>query len=60
VLATATAGLVKTIKGCRDACFDYLFIDTPPSATAEISDVVARADLCIIPVRPNTVQLGRF
>lgn len=57
VLANASAGLAKTIKGCRDAGFDYLIIDTPPSATAEIADVVAKADLCIIPVRPSPNDL---
>ncbi len=57
VLVTVAAGLEKAIKGCRDAGYDYLIIDTPPSATAAISDVVARADLCIIPVRPSPNDL---
>ena len=57
VLANAVTGLTKTIRGCRDAGFDYLIIDTPPSATAEIADVVAKADLCIIPVRPSPNDL---
>jgi len=57
VLANAGAGLAKTIKGCQDAGFDYLIIDTPPSATAGIADVVAKADLCIIPVRPSPNDL---
>jgi len=57
VLANPAAGLAKTIKGCRGAGFDYLIIDTPPSATAEIADVVAKADLCIIPVRPSPNDL---
>jgi chromosome partitioning protein len=57
VLTNVAAGLEKAINGCRDAGFDYLIIDTPPSATTEISDVVAKADLCIIPVRPSPNDL---
>ncbi len=57
VLINAAAGLAKAIKGCRDAGFDFLIVDTPPSATAEIASVVVQADLCIIPVRPSPNDL---
>src|SRR5438067_11986235 len=35
----------------------YAFVDTPPSVTKEVSDAVAVATLCIIPVRPAFLDL---
>lgn len=57
VLINTQAGLAKAIKGCRDAGYDYLIIDTPPFATADIAKVIAVADLCVIPVRPSPNDL---
>jgi chromosome partitioning protein len=57
VLVNASAGLSKVVKGCRDAGFDYLIIDTQPSATADIAKTIAVADLCVIPVRPSPNDL---
>jgi len=57
VLINAAAGLAKAIKGCRDAGYDYLIIDTPPFATSDIAEVIAVADLCVIPVRPSPNDL---
>jgi chromosome partitioning protein len=41
----------------RKGKIDILFIDTPPSATATISSVIAHADLCVVPVRPSPNDL---
>ena len=57
VLINAAAGLAKAVKGCRDGGFNYLIIDTPPSATVDIGKVIAVADLCIVPVRPSPNDL---
>jgi chromosome partitioning protein len=39
------------------AGIEYLFIDTPPSVHPQISDLLARATLTLIPVRPSPDDL---
>ena len=56
VLANIASGLPKAIEGLRMASYDWLLIDTPPHATADISGYIALADLCIVPVRPASLH----
>jgi chromosome partitioning protein len=39
------------------AGIEYLFIDTPPSVHPQVADLLARATLAIIPVRPSPDDL---
>jgi chromosome partitioning protein len=40
-----------------DAGLQYLFVDTPPSVHPEIRELLAHADLVIVPVRPSPDDL---
>ncbi len=53
VLVNASGGLSKIVQQLRKAEYDYLLIDTPPHASADIGSYIAVADLCIVPVRPS-------
>jgi len=52
-----THGLPAAISGARAAGYRLLLIDTPPSLSATIADVVAVSDLVVIPVRPSPNDL---
>jgi chromosome partitioning protein len=45
------------ISKLEAAGIEYLFIDTPPSVHPELSNLLARASLTIIPVRPSPDDL---
>jgi chromosome partitioning protein len=45
------------ISKLEAAGIEYLFIDTPPSVHPELSNLLARASLAIIPVRPSPDDL---
>ena len=51
------ADLDAGISKLEAAGFEYLFIDTPPSVHPELSNLLARASLAIIPVRPSPDDL---
>jgi chromosome partitioning protein len=51
--AELDAGIVKL----EAAGIEYLFIDTPPSVHPELEDLLARATLVLIPVRPSPDDL---
>ena len=53
VLVSMADGLPATLSALSDAGIRMVLIDTPPSAHAFIADVIARADLVIVPVRPT-------
>lgn len=53
VLVNASGGLTKVIQQLRKAHYDYLIVDTPPHASADIGGYIAAADLCLVPVRPS-------
>ena len=57
VFIDVSSGLAAAIAACKKGHIDILFVDTPPSATATISAVVAHADLCVVPVRPSPNDL---
>ena len=57
IFVDVSGGLPAAIASCRVAKIDILFIDTPPSATATISSVIAHANLCVVPVRPSPNDL---
>jgi chromosome partitioning protein len=50
-------GLPGTLNALREAGFRMVLIDTPPSAHAFISGVIAQADLVLVPVRPTPDDL---
>jgi chromosome partitioning protein len=63
-----THGLPATVDAARSAGYGRPLIDTPPSLSATIADVLAVSDLVLIPVRPSpndlravgaTVELAR-
>jgi chromosome partitioning protein len=51
------ADLDAGISKLEAAGIEYLFIDTPPSVHPELSNLLARASLAIIPVRPSPDDL---
>jgi chromosome partitioning protein len=57
VLVSMVDGLPATLAALSDAGIRMVLIDTPPSAHAFIADVIARADLVIVPVRPTPDDL---
>ena len=57
VLVGTDNGLPATLDALRDAGIKMVLIDTPPSAHAFIADVIAQADLVVVPVRPTPDDL---
>ena len=57
VLVSMADGLPATLDALREAGIKMVLIDTPPSAHAFIADVIARADLVVVPVRPTPDDL---
>lgn len=57
VLVGTDNGLPATLDALREAGIKMVLIDTPPSAHAFIADVIAQADLVIVPVRPTPDDL---
>lgn len=53
----ASSGLRSACAAARRAGFGTLFIDTPPSLSETIAEVLALADLVAIPVRPSPNDL---
>jgi chromosome partitioning protein len=51
------AGLDAGLAKLAAAGIEYLFIDTPPSVHPQVADLLARATLAIIPVRPSPDDL---
>jgi chromosome partitioning protein len=51
------ADLESGIAKLEAAGIEYLFIDTPPSVHPELSQLLARATLALIPVRPSPDDL---
>lgn len=52
-----THGLAAAVDAARAAGYGLVLIDTPPFLTATISDVMAAADMVLIPVRPSPNDL---
>jgi chromosome partitioning protein len=50
-------GLAAAVAGARRSGYKLLLIDTPPSLSDTIADVIALSDLVIIPVRPSPNDL---
>ena len=55
---TTLATLTHDLTALRDAGVALVFIDTPPAMTFAIVEVVANADLVLIPVRPSPHDLA--
>ncbi len=55
---TTLATLPHDLAALREAGAELVFIDTPPAMTFAIVDVVANADLVLIPVRPSPHDLA--
>lgn len=47
----------QAIAAARKHEFDWVFIDTPPYGSDEIARIAALADLCVVPCRPNPIDL---
>ena len=45
------------VERMRDAGLDLLILDTPPSISRAVSDIVAISDLVVVPVRPSPHDL---
>ncbi len=56
-LVSIADGLPATLDALRTAGVKMVLIDTPPSAHAFISGVIAQADLVVVPVRPTPDDL---
>jgi len=54
---TSVANLAEDIERLKDMGVDLLFIDTPPALTALMADVIAVADMVVIPTRPSPHDL---
>lgn len=54
---SSVAKLEQSIKAIRDDGVEMLFIDTPPSITSVIRDVVALSDIVLIPTRPSPLDI---
>ena len=50
-------GLPAAIAGCRAAGYRTLLVDTPPSFSETIAEVLALADLIVVPVQPSPNDL---
>lgn len=50
-------GLAAAISKCRRGGVDLLIVDTPPSVTETIAEVVGHSDLVVVPVRPSPNDL---
>jgi len=50
-------GLPAAIAGCRAAGYRTLLVDTPPSLSETIAEVLALADLIVVPVQPSPNDL---
>jgi chromosome partitioning protein len=50
-------GLPAAISAARSSGYGVLLIDTPPSVASTIAEVIAVADLVLIPVRPSPNDL---
>lgn len=57
VFTASPVQLPAAIARLREEGFRLVFIDTPPAVTEAISDVVALADLVLIPTRPSPHDL---
>ena len=57
VLARVDGDMKKTLAGLKAAGLELVIIDTPPSAHAFVADVIALADLVLVPVRPTPDDL---
>jgi chromosome partitioning protein len=55
---TTLATLTRDLEMLREAGVALVFIDTPPAMTFAIVEVVANADLVLIPVRPSPHDLA--
>jgi len=55
---TTLATLAHDLAALREAGVELVFIDTPPAMTFAIIEVVANADLVLIPVRPSPHDLA--
>jgi len=55
---TTLATLTNDLAALREAGVALVFIDTPPAMTFAIVEVVANADLVLIPVRPSPHDLA--
>ena len=51
--ALKSRGLQATLDGLKDGGVELVIIDTAPSASNDVSDVVAAADLVLVPVIPS-------
>ena len=49
--------VVDDVERMRDAGLDLLILDTPPSLSQTVSDIVAISNLVLVPVRPSPHDL---
>jgi chromosome partitioning protein len=54
---TTVPGLPEDVRRLRDLGIEVLIVDTPPALTSAIAEVVALADLVLIPSRPSPHDL---
>jgi chromosome partitioning protein len=57
ILANINDGISATLKALEEAGMKMVIIDTRPSAHAFVADLIALADLVIVPVRPTPDDL---
>lgn len=56
-LRASEAGLSQDLNRLRDGGVELVIIDTPPAITTTIAQVIALADLVVIPTRPSPHDL---
>ncbi len=54
---TDSSDLTRDLKALRDSGVKLVFIDTPPAVTDTIREMVAHADLVVVPTRPSPHDL---
>ena len=54
---TDSSDLTQDLKALRDSGVKLVFIDTPPAVTDTILEMVAHADLVVVPTRPSPHDL---
>jgi len=56
-LVRVETSLTDTLEALRSGGYQTVFVDTPPSIGAEVSEAIAEADLVLVPCQPSPDDL---
>ena len=57
-LKNGVRGLSESIKAAKREGYDWVFVDTPPSMSAAVTEAIRAATLVVIPARPGVFDLN--